>query len=265
MPLELPPADDRVSGRPTVSTVICQIRFEEQPSVSEGALAIEFHERVGGPSGRYSKIEPAEGANRILFEMGPDGPLQQQTTRRTGWSLQAENGSWSLVLLPDNITLQAEGEGYVGWDSFVERLTEALEALADVVSPAVEQRVGLRFVDRIPGGDLGVVDPTGWEQYIAPEFLGPITVPGIGRAVRGGQQQLLLDAGNGATCGLRQGLAAITGDDRSVYVIDCDFYREGVRQFDPTAILEVVGGFREQSDCVFGVAATPDLLDALSK
>ena len=86
MSLELPQADARVSGRSSVALVICQVRFDEQPSI-DPAAAIEFHERLGGEAGPYPKIESVAGGGRILLQLGPSGPVQQQTTRETGWSL----------------------------------------------------------------------------------------------------------------------------------------------------------------------------------
>ena len=246
---------------------ICQIRFDEQDALGSGAAALAFHERLGGGEGPYSKIESAAGTNRIMFEMGSGGPVQQ-SARQTGWSLEAEDGSWSLALLPNSIGLQAnEGFGaYNGWDDFLERLTNALEALQEVASPALEQRLGLRFVDRIPGTPLGIEGPTGWEPYITARFLGPIAEPAIGSAAQFAQQQLVLDAGDRAICSMRHGLAAVLAADKSrtEYVVDCDIYREGGRPFDVATILNTAGAFREQIDNLFGLVATSELLDRLT-
>lgn len=268
MALDLPKADDRVAARSSVAMAICQIRFDEQDTIGSGATAVAFHERLGGSEGPYSKIESAAGTNRIMVEMGPGGPVQQSTARQVGWSLEAEDGSWSLALLPNSIGLQAnEGFGaYEGWDDFLERLTNALEALQEVASPALEQRLGLRFVDRIPGTPLGVEGPTGWEPYINARFLGPIAEPAIGSATQFAQQQLFLDAGDRAVCSMRHGLAAVLAADESriEYVVDCDIYREGGRSFDVATILNTVGAFREQIDSLFGLVAMPKLLDKLT-
>jgi uncharacterized protein (TIGR04255 family) len=268
MPLDLPPADDRVAARSSVAMAICQIRFDEQDAIGSGATAVAFHERLGGGEGPYSKIESAAGANRIMVEMGPGGPVQQSTARQTGWSLEAEDGSWSLALLPNSMGLQAnEGfSAYKGWDDFLGRLTNALEALQEVASPALEQRFGLRFVDRIPGTPLGVEGPPGWEPYIAARFLGPIAEPAIGGSAQFAQQQLFLDTGDHAVCSMRHGLAAMLAADesRTEYVVDCDIYREGGRPFDVATILNMAGAFREQVDNLFGLVATSELLDRLT-
>jgi uncharacterized protein (TIGR04255 family) len=262
MPIDLPPADERVSRRSSVSTVVCQIGFDERPRVGEGSFPIEFHERLGGPTGRYPKLEPA-AEQRLILEVGT-APSQQQISRR-GWSFESQDRGWSLALLPDSVALQADDAGYAGWEDFLGRVRELLEALEDMLTPSIAQRVGLRFVDRIQGSRIGVGEPGEWAPYIEPAFLGLLALPGIGPAVQGGQQQHILDAGDGARCQLRHGLALVTGGERSVYVIDCDLFRDGVRQFDRMAILGTMGSFREQVDRVFGAAASPALLDALSQ
>lgn len=262
MPIDLPLPDERVSRRSSVSTVVCQIGFDEQPRVGEGRFPIEFHERLGGPAGRYPKLESAT-EQRMIVELGV-APSQQQITRR-GWSFESQDPGWSLALMPDSAALQADEASYAGWDDFLDRVRELLDALDDILGPTVQQRVGLRFVDRIRGSRIGVGEPSEWAAYIQPPFLGLLGLPGLGPAVRAGQQQHVLDAGDGATCRLRHGLALVTGDERSVYVIDCDLFRDGVRQFDRTAILGTMGSFYEQADRVFAAAATPALLDVLSQ
>lgn len=260
MALDLPAPDERVALRSTVGMAICQVRFEAQGDLG-GATAVELHNRLGGAEGRYPKITSAEG-NRIMFEVGPQGPVQ---TGRTGWSFDAGDGSWAVTLLPDNVSLQADEGAYAGWEDFAERFTEALAALSGAVSPALEQRLGLRVVDRISGTSVGVDEPSGWEAYINPRFLGPVTEPGLGDAIHGYQQLMVLDAGEGVTCNLRQGLASVLSQgSRSDYVIDCDVFREVGRQFDAEAILEAVAGFRNQVESIFAVIATPQLLEALS-
>jgi uncharacterized protein (TIGR04255 family) len=257
MALDLPAADERVVSRSTVGMAICQVRFDTQDGLG-GATAVDFHNRLGSAEGRYPKITSAEG---ITVEIGPQGPVQ---TGKTGWSFDAGDGSWTVTLLPDNMSLQVGEGAFAGWEDFAERFTEALAALCGVVSPALEQRLGLRVVDRISGTSVGVDEPSGWEPYINPRFLGPVVEPGLSEAIRGYQQLMVLDAGEGVTCNLRQGLASVLSQgSRSDYVVDCDIFREAGRQFDAEAILEAVGGFRNQVENIFSVIATPALLDAL--
>lgn len=260
MTLDLPQADDRIAARRTVTMAICQVRYDQQASIGSGATALAFHERLGGAGGLYSKIEEAEGANRIVMGIGPGRPIAE-TTRINGWSLTSSDDGWSLALLPGNMGLQSNS--YKGWDDFALRLTSALDALRDVVGPAVEQRVGLRFVDLIAGAKLGVDSPVGWEPYINREFLGALLIPELGRSILVCFQQALIDLGNDAQCNLRTGPAGTNEDGSIDFLIDCDLYREGGRQFDAAAILNTVSTFREQANRLLQSVITPPLLDKL--
>jgi uncharacterized protein (TIGR04255 family) len=265
MSLDLPKADPRIAERPTPAMVVCQIQFDEQESIA-AAAAIAFRELLGGESGAYSKLEPVAGG-RIMLEVGPGGPVTQMS-QKTGWNLETKDSAWSLTLLPDSMGLQAnEGRGaYSGWDDFRGRLAEALGALDEVASPAIERRLGLRFVDRIPGASVGVENARGWSEYISPTFLGPVAEPTFADAAKFAQQQLILDVGDGSTCNLRQGLAAVLSpaEPNTEYVIDTDIYQERGRAFDTATILDSVDAFAQTIDGLFGTITTPALLDKTS-
>jgi uncharacterized protein (TIGR04255 family) len=258
MMLDLPTAAEAVSTRSSVTMAICQVRFEQQPAISTGPTAAAFHGSVGGADGPYPSIDQVEGASRTVMGVGPGGPISE-TTRTNGWRLASADEGWSLVLLPDNMGLQTE-EGYEGWDDYAERLSNALAALAEVASPTFEQRLGLRLVDRLRCGELGVDSPAGWEAYIAPPFLGPLLQPGLASAIKGVHQQLVIDPGGGVTCNMRHGLALVQEKGGCDYVIDCDFFREGGRAFDVEAILKAVTDFKDQADRLFQASVTPALL-----
>jgi uncharacterized protein (TIGR04255 family) len=263
MTLDLPKADGRVATRSTVHLAICEVQFDEQASIASGSTGLQFHERLGGASGPYPKLESAAGGN-IRLELGPAGPIQQ-STQQQGWSMESTDGSWSVGLLPNRMGVQVN-QAYSGWADFVARLASALGVLQEAVSPAIEQRLGLRIVDRIPGTAAGVDDPAGWEPFITPSFFGALAVPEIARAAQVVQQQLVLRSADDVRCTVRQGLAAVVMSPESPteYVIDIDVYRESARAFVPDAILSTVGEFREQVESLFGLVATPALLEKVA-
>ncbi len=239
--------------------VICQVRYEQQASVGAGGTALRFHEKLGGPGGPYSKIEEAEGASRVVMGIGQGRPIADRS-RISGWRLSSADDAWSLALLPGQMGLQSNS--YDGWDDFVQRLTAALNALAEVVSPSFEQRLGLRFVDLLAVD--GVDRPTGWEPYITPPFLGALRAPSVGLSIQVVFQQALIDLGDGAVCNLRTGPVGPDENGQVGFVVDSDLYREGGRAFDPAAILSTVGTFREQADRLVQSVVTPALLDKLN-
>jgi uncharacterized protein (TIGR04255 family) len=258
MTLDLPEADSKVAARRTVTTALCQVRYEQQAGVAAGSTALNFHEKLGGPDGLYPKIEEAEGANRIVMGIGQGRPVTD-TTRINGWTLGSADDAWSLALLPGQMGLQTDD--YDGWDDFEQRFTAALHALAEVVGPSFEQRLGLRFVDVFGVGDID--SPAGWEPYIKPPFLGALVAPGIGPKIQVTFQQALIDVGDGALCNLRTGPMGASPDSKVSFVVDCDLYREASRAFDPAVILRAVGMFREQADRLLQAVVMPALLEKI--
>ena len=260
MTLDLPEVDDRIAARCTVGMAICQVRFDQQPSVGSGPTALAFQEKLGGAEGLYPKIEEAEGANRLVMGIGPGRPIAE-TSRISGWNLSSTDEQWSIALLPGNMGLQSDK--YDGWEDFRQRLATALEALRDIVGPSLEQRLGLRFVDVIPGKKLDMTSPADWERYISSEFLGASLSPAIGSAIRFSFQQAVIDLSDGVICNLRTGPGAPNDDGSVDFGIDCDLYREGGRPFDLATILSTVGTFKEQADAVIQSVLAPALFDKL--
>lgn len=257
MMLDLPEADSRIVARRTVTTALCQVRYEQQASVAAGVTALKFQEKLGGPDGSYPKIEEAEGANRIVMDIGQGRPVTD-TTRTNGWTLSSADDAWSLALLPGQMGLQTDS--YDGWDDFEQRFTAALEALAEVIGPSFEQRLGLRFVDVF--SVAGVDSSSGWEPYITPPFLGALVAPGVGPQIQVIFQQALIDLGDGSASNLRAGPMGVGSGDHG-FVVDCDLYREASRAFDPAVILRVVAAFREQADRLLQAVVMPALLEKM--
>jgi uncharacterized protein (TIGR04255 family) len=155
-----------------------------------------------------------------------------------------------------------QSNSYDSWDDFAQRLIAALNALAEVVTPSFEQRLGLRFVDLLAVD--GVDSPTGWKPYITPPFLGALCAPSVGLSIQVVFQQALIDLGDGAVCNLRTGPVGPDENGQVGFVIDSDLYREGGRAFDPATILNTVGTFREQADRLVQSVVAPALLDKLN-
>jgi uncharacterized protein (TIGR04255 family) len=257
MSLDLPPAEEPIPARSSVIFAICQVRFEETPSVSDKMTAVTFHERLGSADGPYPQINRAEIASGITMSFGPAGPATE-TKRTSGWRMVADEGAWLVGLFPGHVALQTQQ--YAGWDDFAERLALVLESVVAVVEPAFAQRIALRFTDRLSG--LGVESAAGWEPYITPQFLGPVLLPGLGPSVRGAEQHLVIDIGEGVSCNLTHA-STDPAEGTCDYIFDCDLYREGSHPFDIGAIQMVVSTFKDHADRLFGAAVTPAFLERL--
>jgi len=257
MNLDLPAPDPRRLERSPLELVVCQIRFDNKAAAEEPAVALSFHAQLGGEDGRYPNMEPIAG-HEYSITMGPNAAPATETKTLAGWRLSSAEDGWVISLTAEYVAI--ETSAYQTWDDFRERLAELIAATAAQLAPAIEQRIGLRYVDRI--GELELSEPQQWAQYIAPELLGPILHPKIGPTVKVAQQALALELGDGIACGLRHG---VNSEQGSVdYLLDFDLSRQGGRAFEPEALLATADRLNEYGLQLFQAAITPELYERLA-
>jgi uncharacterized protein (TIGR04255 family) len=223
---------------------------------------LEIHMALGGSAGRYPRSEQAtEQATNIQVAPGLLPTATQ--TQRKGWRLRSSDGAWTISLMPEFFSL--ETTAYTTWsEDFHPRLAELLDAVTRSVDPATQQRIGLRYVDRIV--DPAVRAPQEWEGYIAPEFLGPLLHPRIGPAALATQQQIDIEVGDEVRSSIRHGyFADPTRANALTYLLDFDVYRETISAFDPEDIVGVLDAFNLLSLQLFQQAVTMRLLEHLGR
>ncbi len=260
MPLALPAPDKRQLARAPLALVVCQIKFEELLEVADSRKALAFHESLGGRNGLYPRLERLKNQT-VNIQGGPMGLQQSVMQPQLGWRFLAAEGDWTVALMPDHVVL--ETSRYTTWSGdFEHRLGNLLDATAQHISPVLEQRVGLRYVDRIT--EPLVKEASGWRDYISPAFLGPVLDAPIGDAVRAAQQQIDLDLGDGITSSIRHGFFADpTRDGALTYLLDVDVYREIGQPFDVAGIKAALRTYHERSLQIFQRVVTPRMLDLL--
>src|SRR4051812_49383781 len=115
MVLNLPAADHSQLARSPLVLTVCQIRFEETLAVADARLILEMHERLGGTSGPYPRIEQVKGP---AFEFALSGEGMNETQKLpqvAGWTLQSDDGSWIASIMPNHVAL--ETKKYTRWDT----------------------------------------------------------------------------------------------------------------------------------------------------
>jgi uncharacterized protein (TIGR04255 family) len=235
--------------------VVCQLRFENQPQISQSEVALTVHEALGGADGGYPRLEQVQG-QAVNVTLGPGAPAMTQAPMVSGWRLQSADGLWIVSLLPDHVAL--ETTGYSEWDEFRERLHALLDVTAEHIRPGIEQRLGLRYIDRIT--EVDTESPSGWEPYLARELLGLVLHDGLGAAVTTARQQLLLDLNEGYACAFAHGF--LPGEDgRLDYLLDYDLFREGGRAFSADAVKEALDILSEDALKLFQASITQSLYD----
>jgi len=262
MPLDLlPPPDHTPLKTSPLVQVIAQLRFEEHSIVSDSQIARDFHQALGGAAGEYPTVQNLVGGQTVTVSISPTGQPVANTKPSEGWRFSSKDSTgWAVALFPDSIGL--ETTAYTTWDHFASRMSDVLDIVARVVNPAFEQRLAVRFIDRIRG--LGIDSPPGWAPFISEHLLGPILHPGLGPSVRGAQQLLQLDLGDEDICGLRHLMLPAENDPALLdYLLDFDIFREGGRPLDIENAKAALDRFNDYGEQLFQAAITPALMERL--
>lgn len=232
MNLKLPePKDERLPRSP-LKLVVCQVRHRRTPVVSDISVGLRVQEALGGPDSwnleeffqQTFAIGPGEEAPVRPMGIGPD----------RGWRLISEGSGLNVTLLPTNFTL--ETSSYTTWGDFSGQLGVLMKAVAEAARPEAEERLGLRYVNQIE--EPSVRTPADWADWIKPEVVGILRDETLGSSILATQQVIQVDAGRRMRANIRHGLAKDPDTGRFAYVLDFDTYRQGVRGFVATGILD---------------------------
>jgi uncharacterized protein (TIGR04255 family) len=261
MPLTLPELDETALKRPPLVVVICQVRYEQNLVVSDGDTGIKIHEQLGGRDGPYRWIEPLQ-TMAAQIEIGPYGFGQGVAPgiQSNGWRFKSEEGAWTVTVLPDSTSI--ETTAYKEWrGGFKDRSVEVLRAIAKHVKPSVEQRIGLRYVNRIPAD--GRQNPLEWLDVIAPALISPLHDSFWSQGVTNAQNQLDLDIGEPARCLMRHGFVQGPTGAIDSYALDYDVFRQNAQRFDTEVAAEAIEYFHKAALAVFQKSLTSSYLSGL--
>lgn len=260
MALALAEPDKTRLARSPLQLVVCQLRFEDIPSVADPRIGLAIHEFLGGRTGPYPIFEQLKG-EQLEVQIGVGGPIATQQSTLSGWRLFSEDRRWIVSLLPGSIAL--ETTAYTTWEEeFGPRLRAVFAAAAEELKPVLEQRLGLRYVDVLTEPE--VTTPIGWRGWIVDELLGPILHERLGPFVRSTRQQLEIDTGDGTRCTLRHGaLSDKVHGDRTSYLLDWDVYRDHAQPFDLADLSAAAASFNLLALRLFQQAITPEMLSYL--
>jgi len=195
----------------------------------------------------------------LNFVVGVGAPSIRET-RTSGWRFASADGCWVITLLPDNFSL--ETTAYTTWaEDFAPRLHALIDAVAVHVQPTIEQRLGLRYVDRIK--ELGLTELKAWEPYLHPHLLGLVLHPQLGPGIRNYQHQLTVELADGVLVGLRHGPVEDPEKGTVDYQLDFDVFRQGGKAFDAETIKSTADQFSVDALQLFQATVSDQLLDRL--
>jgi len=141
--LEGLPPEVALANAPLVR-VIAQVRFPTVLSVQDENFVRVFQELVRE---HYPILRPAQTHSVV-----PDAQGQPALQINKLWRFSSTDESWRLTLGKEFLSL--ETTKYCSRSDFMRRLKFGLEALKKGVHPTTVDRLGIRYVDRVVGGNV---------------------------------------------------------------------------------------------------------------
>lgn len=256
MPLDLPEPDSSLLPGSPLDLVVCQVRFENKPENSTPQVGLAIHQALGGGSALYPRLDQLRG-QAVNFELGAQGRASvTQNESESGWRYQSADGLWIVGLMPDHLSLECKE--YAGWEDFGQRLRDLIDVCAEHLAPEIEQRIGLRYVDRITEVDARM--PRDWAEYLQEPILGFAAHEVLGDHLASARQQMVFDLGDTYGCVLTHGFLP-REDGRLDYLLDYDVFREGGRPFDVDAVRETLEVLHSDASKLFHASISPALYE----
>lgn len=228
---------------PLVS-VIAQVRFPEIISVSKPEFVAGFQEAIRR---RYPVARPERQMQAVITPQGVSAAGEPATV----WRFHDRQDAWHVSLASGFVAL--DSRAYESRQDFIERLEEVLVAVSEHIAPAVYDRLGLRYVDRVE-----LSEPTG-RLALAPLVRSEIA--GVTTAELGEDATIehslcdsvfrLQDATLHARWGLLPPGAAIDplgvgAVESASWILDLDMFRLGPGDFDVRELVAMTSDFSHQ-------------------
>ncbi|MFF7176405.1 TIGR04255 family protein [Streptomyces pseudovenezuelae] len=202
----LPGADVLPLKPSLLQQAIAQVRFNNQGTLGTHAGVSTVHDALAE---RYPRLTAEQ---QVSVMAAPGSNVQTTTTPQ--YRFQDLKGTWAVVLGPEHATL--ETSAYTGWSEVRERMEEVLQAVSDVATLRVRERVGLRYVNHVPAAEDGSLD-----GRVRDQVLGINGNQGWRSHLVGSVGQVIA-VDNGVQLALRHGLVTDKTQSQAPYLLDID-------------------------------------------
>jgi uncharacterized protein (TIGR04255 family) len=260
---ELPNPRHEPLPQAPVELVVWQLQFAEPADVVQPAVGMALSERLAQDGAGPFQLQRLTTQTFAISLSGPNSPgvPQAEQAQIEGWALRRGPVAVSL----NRQSLSVETNVYDGWATFRSVVGSALQGLADaVVLLPGEQRLGLRYVDRI-------IHPRArkladWGDLLASWLTGPLSHPQLRDAVAAYAQQVDFDADQaGIRATLRyRAFADAQARGRQTVILDFDVFRDGYRLIEPDATLEATDRMNDLAGRLFEASITDTLYTAFT-
>lgn len=247
------PIEEIYLPRAPLAMALAQVRFPLSPELIDD-------DHLGGMRDRlkasYPILREDKTVGFLVSAAGlSEGPPAERIVR---FNDKAE--TWQLSVGQNFIALSTST--YNTRDDFCTRFEEGVAVAADVASPLVFDRIGIRYINRFTGEDLADLG-----RLIAEPFLGLTSLDLEPAQLVQSFTQTILRL-EGGTIGARWGLLpagaiidpALTPMDAPSWILDVDVYQEQKGDFVAAEIGRRVRQYADIAYRFFRVAVTDDLL-----
>jgi uncharacterized protein (TIGR04255 family) len=241
-------------ARAPLVRVIAQIRFPTVASIERTDAIAPFQEAIRS---RYTVLR-SERTQDLMIGIGTVQATEPQLVWR--FSETQDVTGWTLSLASNFLALSTAT--YTSRDDFMGRLTEGLAALEEIFKPSSFDRIGVRYIDRILGEDLGHVS-----NFIHTGILGVAALPVGEHSIHAVSDALFSmdDAHLRARWGFLPPRAtldvtAIESVDEKSWILDLDAFTDAQDQFKTELIAQKARYLAERIYAFFRWSVTDEFL-----
>jgi uncharacterized protein (TIGR04255 family) len=160
--------------------------------------------------------------------------------------------------LPDSLAV--ETARFRSWDEFGPIFSKAVELLTVTAAPALEERLGLRFINDLSAPSAPTAED--WRRYVAPELLGLELHSRLGAGIVAAESTFSVELEDDCRSAIRS--QRVSRPDGSVgYVLDIDTYRQSSTPFDAAAVIAAADSLNEKSVSIFHELVSEEFLGLL--
>lgn len=260
---DLPEPQSEPLPQAPVELVVWQLQFAEPADVVPPGVGTALAERLAEDgSGAFQLERLTTQTFAISFPgAGPHAMPQAEQAQIEGWTLRRG----PLAVTVNRESLSIETNVFEAWSSFRGVVERAVQTLAEAVLLTGEQRLGLRYVDRI--FQPGVRKLEDWAGLLAPWLTGPLTHSQLGEAVAAYAQQVDFDTrADGIRATLRQrAFSDRERRGRQTVILDFDVFREGYRLIEVDPVLATTDHMNDLAHRLFEASITESLYNAFAR
>lgn len=209
----LPHADYERFSNPPLRAMLGQVQFPPILRLHKGAEAVaDFQDAISGIFPNFAV------QHQMQITISPDGGHEAQTEQIAGYRFANQEQTWSILVAPSALTLEASAGGrYSSYREFTELFRAIWPAAVEYLRPTSVTQQGLRYVDHLEGEH----SPQEWADWINPELLGAAAGEVLGAGLAQTVTEMLYPSEEGRLV-FRHGIVQAGPEQVWGYLLDYD-------------------------------------------